>query len=220
MSAYLDNSATTRVCYEAAKKVLDAMTVHYGNPSSLHSMGVDAEMIENEARENVAAALHCEPREIVFTSGGTEANNLAVFGTASALARRGRRIVTTAIEHSSIERAMDALEQKGFEVVRLKPGKDGAVLQKDIFDAVTADTILVSIMQVNNETGAIQPAQAAKQAVRKAGSPALVHVDAVQSFCKIPVDPQKLGADLVSVSSHKIHGPKGAERFMSAVGRA
>lgn len=210
MPVYLDNSATTRVCPEAAAKVMDAMLEHYGNPSSLYSMGVEAELILKEARENVAAALSVDTREICFTSGGTEANNLAVLGAAHALRRRGRRVVTTAIEHSSIERAMDELEKEGFDVVRLYPRPDGAIAAEDIYNAVTEDTVLVSIMLVNNETGAVQPVKAAHEAVKKAGAPALVHCDAVQAFCKLKILPQKLGVDLMSVSSHKIHGPKGA----------
>lgn len=210
MAVYLDNSATTRVCDEAAQKVMDVMQNHYGNPSSLHSMGVDAEQILNKARENVAAALYCKPSEITFTSGGTESNNLAVFGAVKALRRRGNRIVTTSIEHPSVLNAMRELEKSGFEVVYLDPAADGAIREEDLYSAVNNDTILVSMMLVNNETGTIQPVAAAKKAVKKAQSPALVHCDAVQGFMKIPFRPEKLGIDLVTLSSHKIHGPKGA----------
>lgn len=207
---YLDNCATTRVCEEAAAKAVEAMTEHYGNPSSLHGLGVDAQSVLTAAREQIAAGLHCDAREIVFTSGGTEANNLAVFGAAKALRRRGERIVTTQIEHSSVARAVDELEKDGFEVVRLKPGEDGSVSETDLMQAVTPRTILVSMMLVNNETGAIQPVNAARRAVKAAGAPALIHCDCVQAFGKLPISPAKLGVDLLSISAHKIHAPKGA----------
>lgn len=210
MTVYLDNSATTRVCEEAVEKMADAMLNHYGNPSSLHGMGLDAERIVAGARENIAAALHCKPSELFFTSGGTEANNLAVFGGARALHRRGNRIVTTSIEHPSILNAMRELEKDGFEVIYLNPAADGAVKTEELREAITKETILVSMMLVNNETGAIQPVAEIKKAAAKAKSPALIHCDAVQGFCKVPLRPEKLGVDLLSVSSHKIHGPKGA----------
>lgn len=210
MPVYLDNSATTQVCAEAVNKMSDVMLNHYGNPSSLHSMGLDAELIISHARENIASALHSKSSEIIFTSGGTEANNLAVFGAARALRRRGRSIVTTTIEHPSVLNAMRELEKNGYNITYLKPGPDGAIKVDELNKAVTRDTILVSIMLVNNETGAIQPVEAAKKAVLKAGSPALVHCDAVQGFCKVPLRPDKLGIDLLTMSSHKIHGPKGA----------
>ncbi|MFT8889259.1 MAG: cysteine desulfurase family protein [Ethanoligenens sp.] len=215
---YLDNSATTRVCKEAVDAALHAMTVCFGNPSSLHGMGVAAEELVGKARGQVAAALGCEPREIIFTSGGTEANNLALFGAARALSRRGRRIVTTAIEHSSVEGPAAMLEKEGFEVVRLRPDASGAVPEQALFKEITPDTVLVSMMLVNNETGALQPVQAIRRAVRRAGAPALVHVDAVQAFGKVPFNPSALGADLVSVSGHKIHGPKGAGALFVARG--
>lgn len=208
--AYLDNSATTRVCPEAAQKVMEAMTERYGNPSSLHAMGLEAEKMLRAARRAVASALGCAEDEIVFTSGGTEANNLAVLGTARTLRKRGRRVVTTVIEHSSVGGPAGLLEQEGFDVVRLTPGGDGIVPEQAFYDAVSPDTVLVSVMLVNNETGAVQPVEAARRAVRRAGAPALVHCDAVQAFGKLPVRPARLGADLLSVSSHKIHGPKGA----------
>lgn len=210
MSIYLDNSSTTYVCDEAAKKVLDTMQNHYGNPSSLHSMGVAAELLLKEARENISDALFCRPDEIFFTSGGTESNNLAIIGAARALRRRGKRIVTTSIEHPSVLNVVKELEKQGFEAVYLKPDADGRVKPEKLEEAITADTILVSIMMVNNETGAIQPVAAAKKAIDKAKSPALLHCDAVQGFMKIPFRPSRMGIDLLSISSHKIHGPKGA----------
>lgn len=210
MTVYLDNSATTRVCEEAVEKMADAMLNHYGNPSSLHKMGIDAEQIVTDARENISLALHCKSSEILFTSGGTESNNLAVFGAANALKRRGNRIVTTSIEHPSVLNAMRELEKSGFEVIYLKPGIDGAIKKEELNEAITPDTILVSMMLVNNETGAVQPVGEAKKAVVRAKSHALVHCDSVQGFCKIPLRPEKLGVDLLTMSSHKIHGPKGA----------
>lgn len=207
---YLDNSATTRVCQEAADAALSAMTTCFGNPSSLHTMGVKAEEQMEKARTQVANALGCEPREIVFTSGGTEANNLAVLGAAHALFRKGKRIVTTTVEHSSVEGPVAALEKEGFEVVRLHPDATGAVPEQALKEAITPSTILVSMMLVNNETGALQPVQSIRRIVRRADAPALVHVDAVQAFGKLRFRPSDWGIDLVSISGHKIHGPKGA----------
>lgn len=208
--AYLDNSATTQVCAEAVRAAVDAMTAGFGNPSSLHAMGVCAERVLETARSEVASSMRCGPEEIVFTSGGTESNNTAVFGACRALRHSGRRIVTTAIEHPSVLEAAAALEQEGFEVVRLRPGADGKIAESDLYAAVNADTILVSMMAVNNETGAVQPVAAMKKAAARAGAPALIHCDAVQAFCRLPLDPKRLGFDLMSVSSHKIHGPKGS----------
>lgn len=209
-AAYLDNCATTRVCDEAARKVMETMTTVYGNPSSLHRMGVEAELELRRARENIALCLRCDPGEIVFTSGGTESNNLAVFGAVGALRRRGKRIVTSMLEHSSVEEPMRRLEKEGFEVVRLKPGPDGTIPAESLASAVTPDTILVSMMLVNNETGAILPVAAARDAVKAAGAPALIHCDAVQAFGKLRVSPSRLGVDLLSLSAHKVHAPKGA----------
>ena len=207
--AYLDNSATTRVCPEAAERAVRVMTETYGNPSSLHTKGLEAERELKSARVSVARLLSCEPREVYFTSGGTEANNLALFGAAYARRRLGNRIVTTAIEHSSVLESALELRRQGFDVVLLPPGADGRVSEQALFDAVDDQTILISVMLVNNELGSIQPVEAARRAVRLKKAPALVHVDAVQAFGKIPVRPAKLGADLLSVSAHKIHGPKG-----------
>lgn len=210
MSAvYLDNCATTMVCEEAALCAMRAMTENYGNPSSLHTMGIAAEQTVRSAREQIATGLRCAPDEIYFTSGGTESNNLAVFGAVQALRRRGKRIVTTMIEHPSVARAIDSLEKEGFEVVRLQPADNGAVAEHDLAEAVTPDTILVSLMLVNNETGAVQPVGAARRAVKAAGAPALIHCDAVQAYARLPFTPAKLGVDLLSISAHKIHAPKG-----------
>ena len=206
---YLDNSATTRVCPSAAKKALELMTDIYGNPSSLHSKGLEAQHETDHARRIIADSLGAKPGEIYFTSGGTEANNTAVFGAAHALRRRGNRIVTTAIEHSSVFEAMQQLEKEGFEVIFLRPYSSGCVRPEDIRAAINKDTILVSIMAVNNALGSIQPIQSVYRAIAASGSPALFHVDAVQAYMKMPLIPKKLGIDLLSVSGHKIHAPKG-----------
>ena len=209
MEHYLDNSATTRVCEKSAEKVLELMTQCYGNPSSLHKKGLEAQREVAHARQAVAVSLGAQPREIIFTSGGTEANNLAVLGGAAAGRRRGKRIVTTAIEHPSVLEPMRQLEKEGFEVVFLTPDADGRVPEEAVLKAVTGDTILISVMAVNNELGSIQPIEVLKKAVKRAGAPALVHVDGVQAYGKLPLRPEKLGIDLLTVSGHKIHGPKG-----------
>ena len=206
---YLDNSATTRVCEKSAEKVLELMTQCYGNPSSLHKKGLEAQREVAHARQAVAVSLSAQPREIIFTSGGTEANNLAVLGGAAASRRRGKRIVTTAIEHPSVLEPMRQLEKEGFEVVFLTPDADGRVPEEAVLKAVTGDTILIRVMAVNNELGSIQPIEVLKKAVKRAGAPALVHVDGVQAYGKLPLRPEKLGIDLLTVSGHKIHGPKG-----------
>ena len=206
---YLDNSATPRVCEKSAEKVLELMTQCYGNPSSLHKKGLEAQREVAHARQAVAVSLSAQPREIIFTSGGTEANNLAVLGGAAAGRRRGKRIVTTAIEHPSVLEPMRQLEKEGFEVVFLTPDADGRVPEEAVLKAVTGDTILISVMAVNNELGSIQPIEVLKKAVKRAGAPALVHVDGVQAYGKLPLRPEKLGIDLLTVSGHKIHGPKG-----------
>lgn len=206
---YLDNSATTRVCEKSAEKVLELMTQCYGNPSSLHKKGLEAQKEVSHARQAVAASLGAQPREIIFTSGGTEANNLAVLGGAAANRRRGKRIVTTAIEHPSVLEPMRQMEKEGFEVVFLSPDASGRIPEEAVLEAVTPDTILVSVMAVNNELGSIQPIESLRKAVKRSGAPALIHVDGVQAYGKLPLKPEKLGIDLLTISGHKIHGPKG-----------
>ena len=207
---YLDNSATTRVCPEAAEKALELMTQCYGNPSSLHALGFRAEQALSQARQSVAKLLSAQPEEITFTSGGTESNNLAIFGGAFARRHVGRRIVTTQIEHPSVLEPMAQLEKEGWEIVRLAPDAFGRISPQQIEEALTPDTALVSIMAVNNEIGSILPVEAAARVIRRNKYRTLLHVDAVQAFGKLPLIPGKTGIDLLTVSAHKIHGPKGA----------
>ncbi len=206
---YLDNSATTRVSEEAAKKALEAMTENYGNPSSLHTKGMDAEKYLIDAQKAIASKLGASAEEIFFTSGGTESNNLAVFGAVGAKKRLGNRIVTTAIEHHSVLEACEQLEKQGYELIKLKPDSSGKISEEAIFEAVNDKTILVSVMLVNNEVGSVLPVQAAAKAIKAAKAPALLHCDAVQAFGKMPVKVSALGCDLLTVTAHKIHGPKG-----------
>lgn len=215
---YLDNSATTPVLPSAAQKAAELMMEEYGNPSSLHTRGFRAKRELEAARAVVAARLGAKSEEIVFTSGGTEGNNLAVLGAVEARKRLGNRIVTTLMEHDSVRNPIKELEKQGFEVVWLKPDRQGHITPEQIFDAVDEKTILVSVMLVNNETGAVFPVQAAAKAIRRSKAPALLHTDGVQAFGKLDFSPAKLGADLCTVSAHKIHGPKGVGALYLAKG--
>lgn len=206
---YLDNSATTKPCEEAVRATVDAMTVCFGNPSSRHSAGLDAERLLTSSREAVAASLHVDAKNIIFTSGGTESDNMAIVGAVKALHRRGKKIVTTAFEHSAVINTMKQLENDGFEVVYLKPDESGTVPISAFIEAIDDKTILVSCMSVNNETGAYLPIELIKKAITAKNSPALFHCDATQSYMKYPINPSALGIDLLTVSAHKIHGPKG-----------
>lgn len=209
MDAYFDNSATTAPCCEAVNAVADAMTRCWGNPSSLHRQGNLAKELLDSSRESVAKALSCAPEEIFFTSGGTESNNLALKGAAYQMRRMGRRIVSTSIEHPSVDETLNRLEAEGFEVIKLKVDSYGRINERELYSAVNSNTILITMMLVNNEVGTIMPVQAAKRAAMMARSPALIHCDAVQAFGKMPIKPALLGVDLMTISSHKIHGPKG-----------
>ena len=209
MAVYLDNSATTMPCPEAAEAVSRMMTVNYGNPSSLHVLGISAMKEIISARESIAEALCCDKDEIYFTSGATEANNLALFGAAYANRRRGSRIVTTAIEHESVMESIAQLESEGFEVIRLMPDEYGFISEKELEEAIDGKTILVSMMYINNEAGSVLPVEKIKKIVQRKKAPALIHTDCVQAFGKTEVRPKKLGADLLSITAHKIHGPKG-----------
>ena len=206
---YLDNSATTQVCEEAADAAYRMMRENYGNPSSLHKAGIQAEKAVEEARGIIADSLNVQPKTIYFTSGGTEANNTALFGAAQALKRRGDRVIVSAIEHSSVYESAKRLGELGYDV-QFAPVTDRGVVDIDALKALLTDkTILVSIMTVNNETGAVQPIERIAKLVHKNCPEALFHSDAVQAFGKMPVKPKKWGVDLMSVSAHKIHGAKG-----------
>ncbi len=210
MEAYLDNSATTPLCREAVDKINFALTSCWGNPSSLHANGIAASELLEESRGIIAKKLSCEPEEIVFTSGGTQSNNIAILGAANALKRRGSRIITTSVEHSSVEEPIKYLENQGFDVIRLRVNEGGLIDERQLYAATNPSVVLISIMYVNNEVGTIQPVEFAKRAAMHAGANALIHCDAVQAFGKMPIKPYNMGVDLMSVSSHKIHGPKGA----------
>lgn len=207
---YLDNSATTKPCKEAVAAMTKAMTEDWGNPSALYGFGIDAARQLRQARHTVAAALGAEPDRVFFTSGGTEADNWAVFGTARRLGKRGRHIITTAIEHHAILNCMKELEAQGFAVTYLQPDSLGRISVEDLKAALRKDTILVSIMMVNNEVGSVMPIARMAKLTHRLCPDAIFHTDAVQGFLKVPFQAKALGTDLISVSSHKIHGPKGA----------
>lgn len=208
-SVYLDNSSTTKPCQKAIDNINRTLRENWGNPSSLHILGINAEEELNKARISAAFQLHCKPQEIVFTSSGTEANNAAIIGAVNKNAKRGKRIVTTAIEHPSVLETVKTFEEKGFEICILHPDENGIIHISQIEETVNEDTILLSMMAVNNETGAIQPIEQAAEILHSKSKNGLFHCDAVQAFGKIPLNPAKIGIDLMSVSGHKIHGPKG-----------
>ena len=209
MEHYLDNSATTRVSDAAAQAALSAMTQRYGNPSSTHTKGREAKKLLDTARKQVADALGCTPEELVFTSCGSESDNWAILGGAEYMKRRGRHVISSAVEHDAVRRSLDILEERGFEVTRLMPDATGAISAEAVMNALRGDTVLVSLMLVNNETGAVTDIAAIARSLKKAGSSALLHTDAVQAFMKLPFSARTLGADMISVSGHKIHAPKG-----------
>ena len=209
MEAYLDNSATTPLCKTAKEEMVNAIENTWGNPSSLHEKGIEADLLLINARKTLAGLLSCTEKEVFFTSGGTEGNNLAVFGAAHANKRKGNRVITSAVEHPSVMKAFDRLESEGFEVIKIPTDKKGFIDIETLENAVNDKTVLISIMAVNNEVGTIQPFEELSKIAKRKGAPALIHVDAVQAFGKIPLTPKKWGIDLMTVSSHKIHGPKG-----------
>ncbi len=209
MEAYLDNSATTRCTEGVRDVVVRAMTEDYGNPSSQHGKGVEAERILREARETLAATLKVSEKEIYFTSGATESNNWAIIGAAMANRRAGMHLITTAIEHAAVLEPMAYLEKQGFRVTYLPVDAKGHINLRDLEEALCEETILVSIMYVNNEIGTIEPIAEAGKLIKAHNPRTLFHVDAVQAYGKLEIRPKKLGVDLLSVSAHKIHGPKG-----------
>lgn len=209
MQAYLDNSATTR-CSERAKDLMVKLLMEdYGNPSSLHTMGVTAENYIKEAKKRIAATLKADEKEILFTSGGTESNNTALIGAALANKRAGNHIITTSIEHASVSAAAAYLEELGFRVTYLSVDSDGVISLDELKEAVCSETILVSLMMVNNEIGAVEPIAEAAKIIKARNPNTLLHVDAIQAYGKYRIYPKKLGVDLLSVSGHKIHAPKG-----------
>ena len=206
---YLDNSATTRPCPEAVAAVTQALTENWSNPSALYNFGIDAARLLRSARSQVAAAMGAEPDRVFFTSGGTEADNWAILGTVKRLGKRGKHIITTAIEHHAVLNTMKELETQGFEVTYLQPNHLGQITTDALKGALRKDTILVSIMMVNNEVGSVMPIAQMAKLTHTLAPNALFHTDAVQGFLKVPFQAKTLGADLISISSHKIHGPKG-----------
>lgn len=209
MKAYLDNAATTMVCPEAAEAALRAMTENFGNPSSTHGPGRAAREELKSARETIASCIGAKAEEIFFTSGGTESDNWALRSGAALMRHKGKHIISSAVEHDAIRKSLDELERLGYEVTRLTPDKNGAIPVESLQRVLRPDTILVSLMLVNNETGAVNDIAAFSAAIKAAGCPALLHTDAVQGFFKIPFTAKSLGADMISLSAHKINAAKG-----------
>lgn len=209
MEAYFDNSATTK-CYDEVKDiVMKTMMEDYGNPSAMHQKGVEAEQYIKEATERIAKTLKASEKEIYFTSGGTESNNWALMGAAMANRRVGNRIITTVVEHPAVSEPVRFLEEQGFDVVRLSVDRQGVISMEELERALTPETIVVSTMFVNNEIGAVEPVEAIGKLVHEKCPKALYHVDAIQAYGKYEIYPKKMNIDLMSVSGHKIHGPKG-----------
>ncbi len=205
---YFDNAATTAVCEEAADAVNKGMQC-FGNPSSLHRLGLDAELMVSGARETIAQALGADPSEIYFTSGATESSNTAIFGSFRAHSKRKNKVIISAVEHPATANAALVLEEAGCEVVRISPREDGRFYAEDFINAVDENTFLISVMMVNNETGYVLPVSEIFSGVKKKDRTVLTHCDCVQGFMKLPVKVKKLGADMISLSGHKIHAPKG-----------
>lgn len=209
MEIYLDNAATTRVCDEAANAAFEVMTKYYGNPSSTHTKGREAAAVLNTARKQIASALGCKPHELYFTSCGSESDNWAILCGAEAGKHRGRHVISSLVEHDAVRKSLSELERRGFEVTRLSPLPDGSVSPEAVRAALRPDTVLVSLMTVNNETGGVTDIAAIRRVLDEEGSNALLHTDAVQGFMKVPFTAKGCGADLISISGHKIHAPKG-----------
>lgn len=209
MTIYFDNAATTKVFPEVMSVMEDAMNVSYGNPSAKHRKGMEAENLIKEAQETIAKSLKAKPKEIFFTSGGTESNNTAIIGTALANKRKGKHIITSKIEHASVYEPMAFLEDLGFEITYLNVDSKGRILLDELETAIRPDTTLVSLMFVNNEIGAVQPIKEAGEIIKKKNKETVFHVDAIQAYGKLQIVPKNLKIDLLSMSGHKIHGPKG-----------
>lgn len=209
MEVYLDNSATTRCSGRAKNLMIQILTEDYGNPSSLHNKGKEAEDYIKEAKRKIAKTLKSDEKELVFTSGGTESNNMALIGGALANRRQGNHIITTAIEHPSVGETVEYLKEQGFDLTYLPVDADGIISLDALREAVRTDTVLVSVMMVNNEIGAVEPVEEAARIVHEKNPGTLFHVDAIQAYGKFPILPKKMGIDLLSVSGHKIHAPKG-----------
>ena len=209
MEAYLDNSATTRCCEEAAQLVVKLLTEDYGNPSSLHNKGVIAENYMNDARKKIAKTLKVQEKEIYFTSGGTESNNWALIGTALANRRQGNHIIISSIEHPAVSAPAEFLESQGFEVTRLGVNAQGQISLEELKEAIRPETILVSVMFVNNEIGAVEPIAEIGELIKQVNPKTYFHVDAIQAYGKFRILPKKMHIDMLSASGHKIHGPKG-----------
>ncbi|MBO5159731.1 MAG: cysteine desulfurase [Lachnospiraceae bacterium] len=209
MQAYLDNSATTVCEPGVVEKVVQMMSVAFGNPSAMHNKGVEAENYVKEAKEIIAKTMKVQEKEILFTSGGTESNNMAIMGCAAANHRMGKHLITTRIEHPSVGNVMKHMEEEGYEVTYLPVDENGIVKLDKLQEALRPDTMLVSVMYVNNEIGAVQPIEEISKIVKANNKATLFHVDAIQAYGKYRIFPKKMGIDLLSVSGHKIHGPKG-----------
>lgn len=209
MEAYFDNSATTKCSPKAAELVMKVLTEDYGNPSSLHLKGVEAEEYIKEAGRRICKTLKINNNELIFTSGGTESNNMAIIGAAMANKRSGMHLITTRIEHAAVISPMKFLEEQGFSVTYLDVDENGLISLEELAQAITSETILVSIMYVNNEIGAVEPIEEAAKIIKEKNPNTLFHVDAIQAYGKYQIYPKRMGIDMMSVSSHKIHGPKG-----------
>ncbi len=209
MEVYLDNAATTQVCREAADIAYKVMTECYGNPSSTHTKGREAKAYLDTARAQIAKALGCTPAEVYFTSCGSESDVWAITKGAESLSRRGKHIISSAVEHDAVRKTLAELETRGFEVTYLAPEPDGSISVESVKNALRSDTVLVTLMMVNNETGAVTDIAGVAKMLKAEGSKALLHTDAVQGFMKVPFKAKTLGADMISLSGHKIHAPKG-----------
>lgn len=209
MFIYLDNAATTKPCAEAVATAMEMMTENFGNPSSLHRVGLNAQLAMDKARKIIATSLGADSSNIIFTSGATESNNLAIRGACSAYGRNRRKIVASSVEHASVDETLDDMEKNGFEVVRISPREDGRFYSADFLTACDENTVLLTMMQVNNENGYILPVKETFSAVKRRFPDIITHSDCVQAYMKLPLSAKNLNADIISISGHKVHAPKG-----------